>query len=105
MEAPVISWIKKNILFVSAKEKEIKIQITLEDWKDKVVENVLKNRSNVYIETPYDSYVIKYCFNCNDFTPKLCFNMNGTINTNMIIDCVKLRLMNKQLNQVINNES
>jgi len=105
MEAPIISWIKKNILFVSVKEKEVKTLSTLEDWKDRAVEGRLKNRGNVYAETPHDTYVIKYCFNCNDFTPKLCFNMNGTINTNMIIDCVKLRLMNKQLNQVINNES
>lgn len=80
--------------------KPIEKPETLEEWREKAINYRLEKRGSVFTETPYDTYIIKYCFNCIDFNPKSCFNINYTMRTGEINNCAKLRLINKKLDKV-----
>lgn len=79
------------------KSKESEPEETLEQWRERVKDMFLKKHGSKITEDPCITYILNYCVHCNGFSPKECYNRNGSINTDVILTCSKLRLNNKLL--------
>jgi len=76
------------------KSKEIKEQNkkkSLEQWKEKVMKQKINRVGSNEEISPTLDYITQYCFKCSKFNPVRCFSEEGSINTDVIIRCIKIR--------------